>query len=51
MNDKLKHIQNSFFFFRQYYQAGWINFSHIPGLTNPADLLTKLRGSILWMNS
>ena len=41
LNDKLKHIQNSFFFFRQYYQAGWIDFSHIPGLTNPADLLTK----------
>jgi hypothetical protein len=41
LNDKLKHIQNSIFFFRQYYQAGWIVFSHIPGLTNPAGLLTK----------
>jgi hypothetical protein len=41
LNDKLKHIQNSYFFFRQYYQAGWVNFHHIPGLRNPADALTK----------
>jgi hypothetical protein len=41
LNDKLKHIQNAFFFFRQYYHAGWVDFHHIPGPHNPADGLTK----------
>ena len=41
LNDKLKHIQNAFFFFRQYYHAGWVDFHHISGPLNPADGLTK----------
>ncbi len=40
-SDKFKHIQNAFFFFRQNYHAGWVDFHHIPGLHNPADALTK----------
>jgi hypothetical protein len=40
-SDKFKHIQNAFFFFRQNYHAGWVDFHHIPGLHNPADALIK----------
>jgi hypothetical protein len=36
-----KHIEIHLDFMRDYYHKGLINFEHIDGKTNPADMLTK----------
>ncbi|SMR58219.1 unnamed protein product [Zymoseptoria tritici ST99CH_1E4] len=48
MHKKTKHIRVQFHYTRDQVDAGYVNFLHIPGDQNPADIFTKVLGQTLF---